>query len=145
MKRQRILQLTSPGFILLLVLSLLSVSVMALVSPQAVMDLVGVQLPNTDAFSSIRGEYGGASLTLFISLFYLLRHNLRQGLGLLCLLWRFYALSRLITIYTEGALGALGTQWLITEGVFFGIAASLLYFSKKSVLLQNINEYGRRR
>jgi len=112
---------------------------MAMASPQAVMDLVGVQLPNTDAFSSIRGVYGGVGLTLFISVLYLLRHNPRQGLLFLCLLWGFYALSRIITIYIEGALGAFGTQWLLIEGAFFCIAAALLYLSKKPVALQNLN------
>jgi len=129
MKRQRILQLTSQEFILLSALTLLSVSVMALVSPQAVMDLVGVQLPNTDAFSYILGEYGGASFILFISLLYLLRQPPRHGLGFLCLLWGFYVLSRIITIDTKDALGAFGIQWLITRGVFFGIAASILFIS----------------
>jgi len=133
MKTQKIVKLSSQAFILLSALSLLSVSIMAFASPQAVMDLVGVQLSNTDAFSSIRGVYGGVGLTLFISLLYLLRQNPQQGLVFLCLLWGFYALSRIITIYTEGALGAFGTQWLITEGIFFCIAASLLYFSKKPV------------
>jgi len=60
-------------------------------------------------------------------------------------LWGFYVLSRIITIDTEDALGAFGIQWLITRGVFFGIAASILFISQKQVLLQNINEYGRRR
>lgn len=139
MKTQKIVKLSSQGFILLSAFSLLSVSVMAFVSPQAVMDLVGVNLPNTDAFSSIRGVYGGVGFTLFISLFYLLFQNPRQGLAFLCLLWGSYAVSRIITIYAEGALGAFGTQWLLTEGVFFIIAASLLYLSRKSVATQKVN------
>ncbi|MEJ8803899.1 DUF4345 family protein, partial [Pontibacter sp. H249] len=64
MKKKRLVNLASKGFILLSALSLLSVSVMAFASPQSVMDLVNVQLNNTDAFSSIRGVYGGVGMTL---------------------------------------------------------------------------------
>ncbi|WP_187263935.1 DUF4345 domain-containing protein [Pontibacter beigongshangensis] len=126
MKIQKILRLASKGFILVSALSLLSVSVMAFASPQAVMDLVHVQLTNTDAFSSIRGVYGGVGLTLFISLIYLLFYDTRKGLAFLCLLWGFYALSRTITIFCEGALGDFGTQWLLTESVLFVLALLLV-------------------
>lgn len=106
-------------------LSLLSVSVMAFFNPQSVMDLVQVKLNNTDAFSSIRGVYGGVGLTLFISLIYLMVKNVKQGLGLLSLLWGFYALSRAITILVEGPLGSFGSQWIVTELVLFVIAIIL--------------------
>jgi hypothetical protein len=105
--------------------SLLSVSVMAFFNPQSVMDLVQVKLNNTDAFSSIRGVYGGVGLTLFISLIYLMVKNVKQGLGLLSLLWGFYALSRAITILVEGPLGSFGSQWIITELILFVIATIL--------------------
>jgi hypothetical protein len=136
MKTQKLLRLASQGFILLSAVSLLSVSLMAFANPQSVMDLVAVQLNNNDAFSSIRGVYGGVGLTLFISLIYLLRQNLRKGLAFLCLLWGFYAVSRLITIFAEGPLGAFGTQWLITESVFFLIAFVLYLVSKSAVAVK---------
>lgn len=133
MKTQQILHLASKGFILLSALSLLSVSVMAFSDPQSVMDLVQVQLNNTDAFSSIRGVYGGVGLALFISLLYLMLHDTRKGLAFLCLLWGFYALSRTITIFTEGALGDFGNQWLMTETVLFVLAVVLVTVYKKPV------------
>lgn len=126
MKTNKILNVASQGFILLSGVSLLSVSIMAFSDPQSVMDLVAVQLNNTDAFSSIRGVYGGVGLTLFISLLYLMRKDKQTGLAFLCLLWGFYALSRIITIFTEGALGDFGNQWLVTELVLFALAAVLL-------------------
>jgi hypothetical protein len=107
-------------------LSLLSVSVMAFASPQAVMDLVNVQLNNTDALSSIRGVYGGVGMTLVISLIYLMLRDTQSGLLFLCMLWGFYALSRTITIFSEGALGDFGNQWLVTESVLFIIALALV-------------------
>jgi hypothetical protein len=133
MKKQKTILLAAKGFILLSALSLLSVSLTAFASPQAVMDLVQVKLENTDAYSSIRGVYGGVGMTLVISLIYLMRKVVRMGLGFLMLLWGFYALSRTITIFSEGALGAFGTQWLVIESVFFLIAASLFIGIRKSV------------
>lgn len=131
MAPHNLLYRASLGFILLSVFSLLSVSLMAFVNPQSVMDLVGVRLPNTDAASSIRGVYGGVGMTLVISLLYLLRTNVRQALGLLTLLWGFYALSRAVTIGVEGPLGAFGTQWLVIETCLLLIAAALWHQSRR--------------
>ena len=132
MQTQLIFKRTAQGFILLSALALLSVSIMAFSNPQSVMDLVGVRLTNTDAFSSIRGVYGGVGLTLFISLNYLMMNEVNKGLAFLALLWGSYALSRTVTIFTEGTLGAFGRQWLITESVFFVIALLLLRTNRKS-------------
>ena len=133
MKTTKTLVFASKGFILLSALSLLSVSLMAFANPQSVMDLVHVQLNNTDAFSSIRGVYGGVGLALFISLVYLMVKDTQKGLLFLCLLWGFYALSRTITIFMEGALGDFGKQWLTIESLFFVIASVLLVFHKKAI------------
>jgi hypothetical protein len=133
MKTQRTIALASKGFILLSALSLLSVSVMAFANPQSVMDLVHVQLNNTDAFSSIRGVYGGVGMTLFLSLIYLMLRDTQSGLLFLCLLWGFYALSRTITIFSEGALGDFGNQWLMTESVFFVLALALALANRKAM------------
>jgi len=137
MKTQKTLRLAAQGFILLSAVSLLSVSLMAFANPQSVMDLVAVELNNTDAFSSIRGVYGGVGLTLFLTLLYLLRQNFRKGLAFLCLLWGLYAVSRLITIFAEGPLGDFGTQWLITESVFFLVAFVLYLLNKSAVTVKN--------
>lgn len=118
-------------------LSMLSVSLMAFSDPQSVMDLVHVELNNNDAFSSIRGVYGGVGLTLFITIVYLLIKQVRTGLIFLSMLWGFYALSRLMTIVAEGDLGTFGTQWLITESCFFVIALmlSLVYKPNSTVAI----------
>ena len=94
------------------------------------MDLVQVKLANTDAFSSIRGAYGGVGLTLFISLIYLMLRDVTKGLAFLSLLWGAYTLSRTITIFAEGALGPFGRQWLLIESIFFLIALSLLWVNR---------------
>jgi hypothetical protein len=135
MKTTKIVHLASAGLILLSAASLLSVSFMAFANPQSVMDLVQVQLNSTDAFSSIRGVYGGVGLALGISLLYLMVKDTGKGLAFLCLLWGFYAASRIVTIFVEGSLGDFGTQWLITESVLFGLAVGLLLARRKRAAL----------
>lgn len=95
------------------------------------MDMVQVKLSNTDAFSSIRGVYGGVGLSLFLLLAYLIKTNVRLALLFLTVLWGCYALSRTVTIFTEGQLGAFGTQWLITETILCLVAAALLIFNRQ--------------
>ena len=131
MKKSSIILLLSKAFILLSACSLLSVSIMAFADPQSVMDLVGVALPNNDAASSIRGVYGGVGLTLVLALLYTFRKNVQEGLALLSLLWGLYALSRIITIFNEGTLGAFGTKWLTIESLFFVIALTLFLLGKR--------------
>lgn len=132
MQTQTIFKRIAQGFILVSALALLSVSLMAFSNPQSVMSLVQVKLTNTDAFSSIRGVYGGVGLTLFISLLYLMVQDVQKGLLFLSLLWGFYALSRIITLFVEGPLGAFGRQWLIMETLFFIIALTLLWVTRKA-------------
>ncbi|PSR52345.1 DUF4345 domain-containing protein [Adhaeribacter arboris] len=136
MQTQKIFKMATQAFIGLSAVSLLSVSVLAFYNPQSVMDLVAVKLTNNDAFSSIRGVYGGVGFTLFISLIYLLRTDVNKGLAFLALLWGFYAFSRLITIFAEGSLGAFGKQWLVTETLFFTLAMVLLWKNKNLVVLK---------
>lgn len=130
MNKQKVVTITARIFMGLSAFSLLYVSIMAFFSPQAVMDLVQLKLSNTDAFSSIRGIYGGVGLTITVSVVYMLVKDVQKGLVFLCMLWGFYALSRIITIYTEGGLGAFGTQCLKMESLFFGISVALLAMYK---------------
>jgi hypothetical protein len=116
------------------------VSLMAFVNPQSVMDLVGVSLPNTDAYSSIRGVYGGAGMAIFVALVYLLTYNQKLGLLFVALLCGLYALSRIITIYAEGSLGDFGQQWLVIESSMC-VMALLLYYLRAmadKLVLQNV-------
>ncbi len=137
MKTAKISNLIAKLFIGFSALSLLSVSLMAIVNPQSVMDLVQVKLNNTDAFSSIRGVYGGVGLTLVITLVYLMINNVKLGLGILSLLWGFYAISRALTILVEGPLGSFGTQWIITETILFTIAVILFIIIPKPIYETN--------
>jgi len=132
MKTKTLLPIASKGFIIFSALSLLSVSVIAFNNPQAVMDLVQVQLKNTDAYSSIRGVYGGVGLTICISLFYLLKNNVTLALAFLSLLWGFYAFSRTLTILVEGSLGNFGSQWLVIESILCIIGGILYWFNRLS-------------
>lgn len=132
MKSNRIVSISSVVLILFSALSLLYVSVMAIVNPQAVMDLVQVSLPNNDAYSSIRGLYGGVGLTIVITLIYLAAKDAGKGLVFLAMLWGFYALSRLLTILSEGALGEFGKQWLTIESVLCLLSLTLLLIRRRN-------------
>lgn len=95
------------------------------------MDLVQVQLGNTDAASSIRGVYGGVGLSICAALVYLLLRDTRLGVTFLTLFWGMYALSRLITIFAEGALGAFGSQWILIESLLCGTGLLLLLLTRR--------------
>jgi len=124
------IRIASRTFIIFSCVSLSYVSILAFASPQAVMDLVKVSLPNNDAISSIRGIYGGVGLTVVISLLYLAFTDLKKGLVVLSMFWGMYALSRLMTIAVDGSLGAFGTQWLLIESVFCIIGITLIFLGR---------------
>jgi nitrate reductase gamma subunit len=135
MKKEKLVRVATISFIVFSAFCLLMVSLMAFLNPQSVMDLVSVKLTNTDAYSSIRGIYGGVGMTIVISLLYLIRNHVKEALLFLILLWGLYAFSRLITILVEGPLGQFGNQWIITETLFCAIAIVLLRFNKKVKLI----------
>lgn len=133
MKAQNRIQSISKIYVVFSAFSLFSVSIMAFFSPQAVMDLVQVQLNNTDAYSSIRGVYGGVGFALVIGLLYHMRRHLQEAVGFLGLFWGLYAASRFTTIITEGALGAFGNRWLMIESSMCVIAFVLLLVNRRAV------------
>ena len=125
------IKIASRVFIIFSCVSLTYISLLAFASPQAVMDLVNVSLPNNDAISSIRGIYGGVGLTFVISLLYLAFADIKKGLIVLSMFWGFYAFSRVVTIVVEGRLGAFGTQWLLIESVFCAIGILLFVIGRR--------------
>lgn len=122
----------SAVFISFSILSLLWVSIMAMISPQQVMDLVQVKLENTDAISSIRGIYGGVGLTISALLVYLLLKDRAKALLFLTVFWGMYAFSRLVTILVDGSLGDFGNQWIAIESVFCILAIVLFKVHPKT-------------
>lgn len=139
-KRLSALRIATFTVIAINALGVLMVSVQAFVSPQSVMDLVGVQLNNTDAYSSIRGVYGGIGLMIFIQLIYLAIKNAKQGLALVALFGGLYAISRIVTIFMEGELGDFGQKWLTIEASLCILSLILLFFhtrtQQKAVLVK---------
>lgn len=136
MDKNKIIRILSYGAMGLSILGIAMVAFMAFDDPQAVMALVNVKLDNTDAYSSIRGVYGGAGLTIGIAMVYGMLKNMKIALGFTALLWGLYAVSRIITSIVEGPLGAFGTQWVYTESFLFLVCGSLwLLNSKKSEIV----------
>ena len=117
MRTNRLLGIAAWTLIVISAISMGMVSAMAFLDPQSVMDLVQVELANTDAYSSIRGVYGGVGVTLLVVLLVLARRDRSEAMGFLGLLWGMYALSRVMTIAMEGALGAFGSRWILIETV----------------------------
>ena len=126
MRTNRLLSISSWLLIGISVLGILSVSFMAFGDPQAVMDLVQVKLDNTDAYSSIRGVYGGVGIAILGVLLYLVFTDRKAALGFIALFWGMYAMSRLMTISMEGPLGDFGSQWLVIESALSLAAMGLL-------------------
>ncbi len=106
-------------------IGILSVSAQAMLDPQSVMDLVQVKLENNDAYSSIRGVFGGVGFTLLAIFTWLVRKDKAAALGFIALFWGMYALSRMITIASEGALGDFGSQWLVIESTLCVLALGM--------------------
>lgn len=137
MKAQTIYTVLAKGFMVLSALSLAYVALLAIKSPQAVMDLVNVKLGNNDAISSIRGVYGGVGITLVIVILYLTFYQLNKGLAFISIFWGTYALSRVITLLVDGALGDFGNTWLAIETIFCLIGISLFIFGRKFIAIRN--------
>lgn len=127
----------SRAFIALSALSFLYVSLIGLANPQAVMDLVQVKLTNTDAYSSIRGVYGGVGITIVATLIYMFIKSPLNGLKFLTMIWGMYALSRIMTISMEGKLGAFGSKWLGIELFFCFTALTLLLLNMRKRTVTN--------
>lgn len=129
--KRKILKISNVAVLSFSAFSILMVSAMAFMNPQSVMDLVQVQLPNNDAFSSIRGVYGGVGVAIAAVIVYSMFKNQKLGLAFLSILWGAYAVSRVITIAVEGSLGAFGQQWLMIETTLCLISLVLLLFYPK--------------
>jgi len=126
MKTNKFLIIAIKGYVVFSILSLLYVSTLGIISPQQVMDMVKVNLTNTDAISSIRGVYGGVGMTISSFLIYLFFKKYQWALGFLTIFWGSYALSRILTIFMDGSLGDFGSNWLLIESTLFLIGIGLL-------------------
>jgi hypothetical protein len=107
------------------------VSISSMIDPVSTMELVNVSLTTNDAISSIRGVYGGVGLLVTVGMVYLITTNIHLGLIFTTMFWGSYALSRLITIISNGPLGNFGSQWIIIESGLFFIGLSLLLVDRK--------------
>jgi hypothetical protein len=132
MNAQKTIKISSKIFIGFSAFSLGYVALLSIWSPQSTMDLVATPLPNTDAISSIRGIYGGVGLVITLQLIYLLLKDYVSGLLFLSFFWGAYAISRMITIFADGALGDFGNQWIAIETTFCLLAITLFLLSKKN-------------
>lgn len=124
-------------YLLLSLCSLAYVAILSLINPQATMDMVHVTLGNTDALSSIRGIYGGAGLSIVLLLVYLLVKDVYKGILFLSIFWCGYAISRVLTMLLDGALGNFGMTWLAIES-FLSLIGLLLLIALRRTLRHEI-------
>ncbi|PSL07721.1 DUF4345 domain-containing protein [Cecembia rubra] len=147
MKSNKIFERTTKVYVIFSLLSLLYVSIMALFSPQQVMDMVQVNLNNTDAISSIRGVYGGVGISISSMLIFLLFKKHEWAFGFLVMFWGSYAISRVLTILLEGNLGDFGSNWLMIESFLFIVGAGILLakniFTKTDELIYTMIDQNR--
>lgn len=113
------------SYVLFSTLCLIYVAYMGITDPVGVMNLVNTPLNNNDAISSIRGIYGGVGLLLCGMFIYLFYTDVTKAVFVLLLFWMVYALSRIITIATDGPLGDFGTQWLFIESILAALGSIL--------------------
>lgn len=132
MKNNRIIDIATWTIVLISALGTLSVSLMALIDPHGVMAMVHTPLDNTDAYSSVRGVFGGVGLTLAAIMVWVFRRDRTAGLGFIALFWGNYAICRALTIAMDGPLGAFGSQWIVIETTL-ALAALALYMARKRV------------
>lgn len=137
MKTLTIYNVFAKGFLLISILSLAYVALLAIKNPQAVMNLVNVKLDNNDALSSIRGVYGGVGITLVIVVIYLTIYNVNKGLLFISIFWGSYALSRIITLLVDGALGEFGNTWLFIESFLCLVGITLLMVGRRFIAGNN--------
>ena len=133
MKTTIVYNILTKVFLLLSAISLLYVALLALINPQAVMDLIQVKLTNTSALSSIRGIYGGVGITIVLTILFLTFTEQVKALIFISVFWGSYAVSRLLTWILDGALGEFGNTWLVIESLFCLIGLALLFIGSKMI------------
>jgi hypothetical protein len=74
-----------------------------------------------------------------VCLIYTLYRNIQESLALLTIFWGMYAVSRTVTIFTDGELGAFGTQWLAIETVFAFFAFLLWALNRRASRVASVN------
>lgn len=133
MKTNKLLETATWIIVAISALGTLSVSLMALVDPVGVMALVHTPLDNTDAFSSIRGVFGGVGLMLAATMVWIFRRDRTAGVGFLALFWGNYALCRALTIAMDGPLGDFGNRWIGIESTL-AVLALVVYLLRRRAM-----------
>lgn len=133
MKSNKFLNMATWAVVAISAMGTLSVSIMALFDPRAVMAMVNTPLDNTDALSSVRGVFGGVGITLAAIMVWVFRRDRTTAMGFIALFWGNYALCRALTIAMDGPLGAFGSQWIMIEATLAGCAALVYVLRRRSV------------
>lgn len=118
-------------FLGLMGLAFCKVGIEALLTPQAVLQNVGIVLENPSAFSSMRAVYGGMHFTFGVFCFWGIFKNLKSPLTLLMLYTTGFVIGRIVSVWMDGAPNEFVNTWLLTEFFSLIISATLYYFLQK--------------
>ena len=121
-----ILKRSTQIFLGLMALAFCKVGIEALLNPQAVLAQVGIILDNSSATSSMRAVYGGMHLMFGLFCVYGIFKDLRTPLILVALYTAGFIIGRVSGIVVDGAPNEFVVTWLVTEGVSFVVALTLL-------------------
>lgn len=133
MNTSKFLEFATWTIVAISALGTLSMSLTALLAPAGLMALVHTPLDNTDAFSSIRGVFGGVGITLAAAMVWIFRRDRTAAMGFLAMFWGNYALCRTLTIVMDGPLGDFGNQWIGIEATLAVLSAVVYVLRRKAM------------
>lgn len=122
-------------FVGLMGLAFANTGIQTLISPQAVLNNVGIVLDNTSALSSMRAVYGGMHLAFGIFCLIGILKGTKPALTLIAIYTAGFVVGRLSGILIDGAPNQFVITWLIVEAVCGSIAALLVW--KQSPLTES--------
>lgn len=111
-------------FLALMGLAFCKAGLEALLTPQAVLSNVGIDLTNASALSSIRAVYGGMHFVFGLFCFWGIFKTLHEPLKLVILYTTGFIIGRVISWSIDGIPNSFVITWLITEA--FSLTVSLV-------------------
>ncbi|WP_420388261.1 DUF4345 domain-containing protein [Roseivirga sp.] len=120
------LKILTTGFILLVSLIFLAVSLGSFLAPEQVMEYLSIQAVSDSAFNSIRSYYGGLNLVFSLFLFYAAFRMQKTALGFISLYTIGFLIGRVYSFIAEGVANAFVIRWTAVEVILFLVSFLLI-------------------
>lgn len=118
-------------FLALMALAFCKAGLEALLTPQAVLSNVGIELTNASALSSMRAVYGGMHFVFGLFCAWGIVKNPANSLVLVALYTNGFVTGRLISWSIDGAPNSFVITWLGTELFSLIVSITLLLLLRK--------------